>query len=1201
MKITVRTLDSQNHDFEIDNEEITVKEFKELILPKVGIPVDKQRIIFKGKVLSDEKLLKEYNVDNCVVHLVQRAPPTAASSSSSASASSRPSQPSSSRPSRNTSQNPTDELNGVAQHIVESLVSQFGAGNVSANQNGNSLNVNINVSNPSMGEQDVIQRLTTARRFLSHAEHLLEHITEPEDGGEDTDQPMDSSPSTDAPSELNCPSAHDDDESSSDETNTEEQPLDSSARSLRRIYNQFFQFYSQFQPSFQRYRDMLENPQASVRSPSDDMLSPQISEIFHDLSHAFHALSDLTYNFTGPEPRSVMCYPRMSPIHAMPHISPQVHMSTMRPRGSGSTTENSSSSTAPTSTSPSNQQSGGSGRPVAVAAISTVVHIPAIQISSMMRNSSSSSSSSSTSSNTTSTGSVSSNTTTNNTTTNTSSTTSTGPTPEQMFQNMMRNGNFQSFSSSSGGATGSGNSQVNFGMFPAGQFGMMSSSSTGRQETSESNSEGTFTMSSSTSGNLSEGLQSMMQGIMQNISNMHGGTQNNPTSSTTSTTSTNTTPSSTESASDTSSSQPSPSPRHPHFHHGHHHHHHHNNANSRPNNHQNTTNERRNPSMNYRPHVHHHHHNHDGSVIHPDSLLPCQSFHFGPTFHGESSGDGEVVAEMNNIVVGQRNEPAGEPTTTVTPSSNREQQQQQQQQQQTDSQQTQQQDNSANSGSSAPSPTDFLSTLFGSLGGGGNPRQQQQRGGGMMGAGGGMNMGMGGGAGGNPFQMFQQMMRSPMMQSLIPGATPPSSTPSAMYDFMSGDQSVREFIQENFGLADDGESGGFISDVIDVLADRLALTDLMSIFMGSTHAYGRIHGPLRQVVQRHFNNDERLTEENVKQVATAMAKNLQETAIEIQPRITVRNDVDLSASLLNIDVRYLEKFLRLLMGSDRIFSYSVPSWYSEYASWSFALLDHAVTGGGDAFMRAAFNSPTFSSFLTDMPEQTRQMTLQVLLSRLRSATAGRTITQEQLNTIIVRPSAAPSCSAKAESSCEGERAAKRQKKTEEDKVDVNALWEEMSCSMQQNESDDDNENNPPSPEDWHSQLPNDWVVVINRDIERQRRRHPQRPYSDAYINGLPKKKRKLMTRHSAEADTVDIKHCVKSAISKTNTKPKDEAKFEQDIDENDLQSMFESTFRHDVRQRLQKDGDYTPNRHPHSEDYFVKGIDKQKKKKEDGK
>ena len=57
------------------------------------------------------------------------------------------------------------------------------------------------------------------------------------------------------------------------------------------------------------------------------MLSPQLSEIFHDLAHTFHALSDLTFNFGGPEPRRLMCYPRISPINVMPQI-PHVHMST---------------------------------------------------------------------------------------------------------------------------------------------------------------------------------------------------------------------------------------------------------------------------------------------------------------------------------------------------------------------------------------------------------------------------------------------------------------------------------------------------------------------------------------------------------------------------------------------------------------------------------------------------------------------------------------------------------------------------------------------------------------------------------------------------------------------------------------------------------------------------------------------------------
>ena len=80
------------------------------------------------------------------------------------------------------------------------------------------------------------------------------------------------------------------------------------------------------------------------------MVSAQISEIFHDLAHAFHALSDLTYNSTGPEPRRLMCYPRMSPVHMMPQMPPNIQFGTIRPGGGGSQagTATTSSSTAST-------------------------------------------------------------------------------------------------------------------------------------------------------------------------------------------------------------------------------------------------------------------------------------------------------------------------------------------------------------------------------------------------------------------------------------------------------------------------------------------------------------------------------------------------------------------------------------------------------------------------------------------------------------------------------------------------------------------------------------------------------------------------------------------------------------------------------------------------------------------------------------
>ncbi|XP_028280014.1 large proline-rich protein BAG6 [Parambassis ranga] len=76
VEVTVKTLDSQSRSYKVRGE-LTVKQFKEHIASSVEIPVDKQRLIYQGKVLQDDRTLTEYNVDGKVIHLVERAPPQA--------------------------------------------------------------------------------------------------------------------------------------------------------------------------------------------------------------------------------------------------------------------------------------------------------------------------------------------------------------------------------------------------------------------------------------------------------------------------------------------------------------------------------------------------------------------------------------------------------------------------------------------------------------------------------------------------------------------------------------------------------------------------------------------------------------------------------------------------------------------------------------------------------------------------------------------------------------------------------------------------------------------------------------------------------------------------------------------------------------------------------------------------------------------
>ncbi|XP_011888374.1 PREDICTED: large proline-rich protein BAG6 isoform X1 [Cercocebus atys] len=406
-------------------------------------------------------------------------------------------------------------------------------------------------------------------------------------------------------------------------------------------------------------------------------------------------------------------------------------------------------------------------------------------------------------------------------------------------------------------------------------------------------------------------------------------------------------------------------------------------------------------------------------------------------------------------------------------------------------------------------------------------------------------------------------------------------------------ESIAAFIQRLSGSSNIFEPGadgalGFFGALLSLLCQNFSMVDVVMLLHGHFQPLQRLQPQLRSFFHQHYLGGQEPTPSNIRMATHTLITGLEEYVRESFSLVQVQPGVDIIRTNLEfLQEQFNSIAAHVLHCTDSGFGARLLELCNQGLFECLALNLHCL-GGQQMELAAVINgrirrmsrgvNPSLVSWLTTM----MGLRLQVVLEHMP---VGPDAILRYVRRVGDPPQPLPEEPMEVQGA---ERASPEPQRENASPAPGTTAEEAMSRGpppAPEGGSRDEQDGASAETEPWAAAVPPEWVPIIQQDIQSQRKVKPQPPLSDAYLSGMPAKRRKTMQGEGPQLLLSEaVSRAAKAAGARPLTSPES---LSRDLEAPEVQESYRQQLRSDIQKRLQEDPNYSPQRFPNAHRAFA--------------